>query len=233
MHKKWVILVGIVIALIIIGRVVSGSYLSPKEDVVLEYEPVGPITEDVFVRVTNTSPYPVAPGPLVIHNRQFSMDFLGRYAPGEYELLAEVGDPSVFIASLDGNPAIYEVLEVGLLEPNTSETFTVSAANPDALISYMAMIVPTNDGVVWLNGFPLYGQGGKQQHGGFIPEIVDMGTEQNSPIGSGFEGGQPDPSRGDENLENGTVLRETVYHHPQFYDDPAVSTELVRIDLNS
>ena len=81
--------------------------------------------------------------------------------------------------------------------------------------------------------FPLYGEGGKQQHGGFVAEVLDMGTEQNSPIGSGFDGGQPDHSRGAENIENGVVLRETVRHHPQFYDDPAVSSEIVRIDLNS
>jgi len=43
----------------------------------------------------------------------------------------------------------------------------------------------------------------------------DAGTEENAALGSGFEGGQPDPSRGEENIENGVPTEEPVSMHPQ------------------
>ena len=48
----------------------------------------------------------------------------------------------------------------------------------------------------------------------------DNGSEENEAPGSGFDGGQPDPSRGAENVENGTPTdpQEPVTAHDQITD---------------
>ena len=230
--KKWVIFIIIVLAVSLAAFIFNTVDFS--SDIYLDLSPDGAVVaEDTALRVTNVSGYSVSPGVLVIHNRDFSMNFLGDYAPAVYESLSEVGDPSVVLASLKDLPGVYDVFEISLLEPQQHEVLNVSARDSDALISYMAMIVPTNDGVVWLNSYPLYTPDGNKHFGAVVTEVLDMGTEQNSPLGSGFQGGQPDLSRGAENIENGVSAVETVRHHPQFYDDPAVSTSVVRIDFNS
>jgi hypothetical protein len=51
----------------------------------------------------------------------------------------------------------------------------------------------------------------------FIGSYVnkDAGTEDNQPLGSGLAGGQPDSSKGEENIENGVSTEEPVSPHPQ------------------
>lgn len=234
MHKKWVILLSIVFILIIIGLIVGRFDVSEPSDTPAGSDEVpAVVTEDIFTRITNVSKYPVAPGVLVVHNSDFSMNFFGGYAPAPYEALAETGDPSGVIDSARASQGVYDVLRIDALQPQDSKVLTIPASNPDALLSYMAMIIPTNDGVVLFDRVPLYGEGGSQQIGGFLGEIMDMGTEQNSPIGSGFAGGQPDPSRGNENIDNGVATNDPVDSHLQFYDDPVIFSQVVRIDLNS
>ena len=119
------------------------------------------------------------------------------------------------------------------IEPEDRIYLRIPETAPDAKISYMAMIVETNDGVVWVNHSPLYDDAGNKSSGSFWAEVVDMGTEENAPVGSGFDGGQPDPSRGEENLENGTPTEGgTAEHHLQFYNDQEVSEFLVRYTIN-
>lgn len=230
MYKKWVIFIIVVLIVSLIFVVVRSissssdiisSNFSSEDD---EYR-----IEDAYLRLINVSDYTISPGVLVVHDRNFSMNFLGGYIPTEYESLSEVGDPSAVVASLKNLSGVYDVFEVSLLEPQNDQIFDFFVGDPKALISYMAMIVPTNDGVVWLNSFPLYNESGEQQWGSILAEVLDMGTEENSPIGSGFDGGQPDLSRGAENIGNGTPTSDTVRHHPQFYEDSSI----VRFDLNS
>ena len=148
--------------------------------------------------------------------------------------LLRLAIPGTLISSLKDLPGVYYVFRVSSLRSEGGGvSFTIPPMGPDTLVSYIAMIVPTNDGVVWTDGFPLYNLNGGQQVGGTFAQILDMGTEQNSPIGSGFAGGQPDHSRGTENVTNGVATEEMSDHHPQFYDDPAISESIVRIDLNS
>ena len=236
MYKKWIIFIAAVASISLVAVVVRNVDFSSNVislDFSLDDGYRSDVIGDTTVRLANVSDYTISPGVLVIHNRSFSMNFLGDYIPDEYELLSEVGDPSVVLTSLRDLPGVYDVLEVSLLESGVDQTFNFFVKNSDALVSYMAMIVQTNDGVVWLNSFPLYDENEEQQWGNIFAEVLDMGTEQNSPIGSGFAGGQPDPSRGVKNVDNGVSTTDVVQHHSQFYDDPAVSSSVIRVDLNS
>lgn len=189
------------------------------------------------VKVTNESSYDVSHGVLVLHDDAFSMNYLGVIAPSEYQKLAEVGDPSDLKQALAGEDGVYRVIEVGALGPGTEEMVSLGSLTGDPFpenlsdirASYMGMIVQTNDGVVWVNSVSLdklvyeSGVGDSEEVQMQWAEIIDMGSEENSPIGSGFDGGQPDPSRGAENIDNGVPTEETVSHHTQFYDDPDVT----------
>ena len=235
MHKKWVIFIVVVVIaslIALLSRVVdfSPSAVDPSS----KTDDGGDVTEETVVRITNVSKYAISPGMLVIHGPNFSMNIFRRYVSAEYELLAEVGDPSTLISSLKDLPGVYYAFRVSSLRSEGgSAGFTIPPMGFDTLVSYIAMIVPTNDGVVWTDGFPLYNSNGGQQVGGTFAQILDMGTEQNSPIGSGLAGGQPEYSRGAENVTNGVATKELSDYHPQFYDDPAISESIVRIDLNS
>ena len=184
--------------------------------------------------LSNESEYAISPGVAVVHSDPFLMSFLDTQAPAEYESLAEVGDPSAVIAMMKNNPSVYQVRKVGALEPGEQRTINFAEAPEDAVVSYMAMIVQTNDGVVWLDSFPLHHDEELGEQGDQIwVTMLDMGTEENSPIGSGFAGGQPDPARGAENVDNGTASTNgVVSFHSQFYEDDAISTAIVFAGIN-
>lgn len=190
--------------------------------------------DDHVVGLTNSSEYVVSRGLIVVHSDGFSLNQIGRVASKGYERLAEIGDPSLLIDSIAGNPEVYRVIEVGAVDPNSTLTVPLRDDVPEGLeaeVSYMAMVTATNDGVVWVNGAPLIGAGGERQSDARWVEVLDMGTEENSPVGSGFSGGQPDPERGDENVDNGVSTSEVVSHHKQFYEGE-LSPNILRFDLN-
>lgn len=242
--NKWIIFIIVVIGISVIG---VGTNLVRNYTTTLTTEPIadetGAATQGeprLVVRFTNISEYPVSPGVLVFHNQNFSMNFLGGQAPKEYESFAEVGDPKTVIALIQEDPNVHIVFGAGGVEPRTTQEIVIPLPAvrdyDDARMSYMARVEETNDGVVWLNGHPisaLYDEESSQiQQKRIVTEIIDMGTEQNAPIGSGFSGGQPDPSRGVENIDNGIATSEPVQHHPQFYEDDAVSNEVIQININ-
>ncbi len=241
--NKWIIFIIIVGAITVIGvlvKVVADLTPSSRID--------APVSEETAtnptIQFTNTSEYTIAPGVLVLHNNDFSMNFLGVELPEGYEPLAETGDPSEVISLLRDNSDVAEVLVVEEIPSGVTQYITIprsiidkkeyrSGANA-IVISYMAMILETNDGVVWLNGHPLFNaESGDLQRGSVVTEIIDAGTEKNEPIGSGFAGGQPDPVYGDANRDQGTATAEPVRHHPQFYEDDAVSSEIVEVYLDA
>ncbi|MDE0243601.1 MAG: spondin domain-containing protein [Candidatus Kaiserbacteria bacterium] len=200
-------------------------------------------TSGASVKLKNESEYDISPGLLVLHADSFSMNHIGLVAPPEYESLAEIGDPSALKESIADREDVYRIIDVGHIKPGGEKSVGVGSIDEgmeNVRLTYMAMIVQTNDGVVWLNSVPLSDvmyQGSNSGEADSIntywTEILDIGTELNSPIGSGFPGGQFDPSRGEENVDNGVISGDVVDHHNQFYGDPTVSAYVlgfVRID---
>ena len=243
--NKWIIfiiIVGVAATAGVLFNIVKGGIYTSKINSTSNKEVVQK-KPDPTVRFVNISEYPVSPGVLVLHNNNFSMNFLGAQAPKAYESLAEIGNPSAAINAVKNNSGVDAVFNIPAIGPGATESITIPhsiidntesrVGAGDINMSYMAMITETNDGVVWLNGSPFYDmENGGIQQSSTITEILDMGTEKNTPIGSGFAGGQPDPTRGTENTNNGTPTNEPVQHHPQFYDDETVSDEVVQIDLS-
>ena len=235
--NKWIIFIIIVAAVSLIGILMSvvGNKSSSHEEAIVQPMENVPQKPNQNISFVNTSKYHIAPGVFVLHNPNFSMNFLDETAPKRYEALAEIGDPSGVLIALRENPDVYGAFDIALIEPEGVQSIEIPEGkiNNNTMMSYMAMIVETNDGVVWLNSVPLHTDAGAAQQESVITEILDMGTEKNAPIGSGFTGGQPDLNRDDaENINNGTPTNEPVQHHPQFYEDNTISDEVVRVDLN-
>ena len=140
----------------------------------------------------------------------------GPPAPG-LELLAEVGDPSALIGALNGQL-------IGEIPPGGSATIELVIEN-EVYLSTASMLVATNDSFVGLNSVILW----NEDHSPIESQTIelnayDAGTEANTELGSGFDGGQPDPSRGAENLDNGEATSELIARSDQFSSPQATIT---------
>jgi len=90
---------------------------------------------------------------VVSHKPRVRLFTLGEAASGELESLAEGGDTAPFVAALDGNPDVGDVATGdGVLPPGHSVTLSVAADDDFRRISLAAMLVPTNDAFVALDG---------------------------------------------------------------------------------
>ena len=234
--RTWSTVVVVVLLLII-----TGFYFTQRESSNYSHEDFTitlPEREDRHTLIfTNRSEYVISPGLLVIHRKHNLLNYLEESASPGLELLAETGDPTLLrdeIATLPQQEGVLQMHTIQELAPGESVSITVDEENANAQMSYLGMIVQTNDGLVWLNSLKLYQANGERRGGSVAAELIDAGTEENTPIGSGFAGGQPDPSRGSLNLENGTASVDgVVRHHAQFYADPTKATEFFFVAFNS
>ncbi len=214
--NKWIIfiIVVIVVSVIGVGANLFTNYASSYKVDPTNSETVTQQESDPVIRFANISEYSISPGVLVVHNRDFSMNFLGTRPPKAYESLAEIGDPYATIALLTETSGVSNVFEIAAIEPGTTQEITIPlssirdkegyANTGNTLISYMAKIAETNNGVVWLNGYPPYDAKNNQtQQERILAEIIDIDTNTNKP----------------------------VQHHPEFYKDDAVSDEIVQITV--
>lgn len=158
----------------------------------------------------------ITPGAYLVHGSAGAFWTAGQTAALALERIAEIGDPSEAMAAL-GATAIDAAPARG-----DSVTFMISAT-PGQLLSTAQMLIATNDGFVGVSSLPLFD--------GSTPISVtvdlvawDAGTEQNSALFAGFDGGQPDPSRGADNIENGTATSETIAVSGQFNGAQATLT---------
>lgn len=146
--------------------------------------------------------------PLLVaaHPAELSVFEPGQPASDELEAVAEVGDISALQSTLlsagadvVANPA------AGLLGPGETTTFTLEShgPSPHRRVSLVAMILPTNDGFVALNGARLPRGGRAVTH--YLPGY-DAGTEANDEIrgtGNVDEAGFPVPPPLDPGVGNG------------------------------
>ena len=88
----------------------------------------------------------------------------------------------------------------------------------DPKITIVNMIVQSNDAYSLFSSYSLTDGSGDINELSHFSEVFDNGSEENTEPGSGFEGGQPDPAYGADNLENGeaTEPKDIVVAHPQF-----------------
>lgn len=207
MHKQsgkagiWVILLVIVVVLLV---VFMGD---KKARSINEYR----------VTIENVSEDQVlSPGVYVLHSPEASLNFEGSLAPESLEPLAEYGDHAPFAAFVETVPGVLAVYRVNApIKPGEMSQFVAMIpedAEEPYYLSGLQMAVGTNDGYALVNNLELTGR-----EASINALNYDAGTEENTELLSGFPGGQPDPSRGEENIENGTSTdpRANVTRHPQ------------------
>lgn len=184
---------------------------------VTEEEPEAPQAQTVEVTLKNVDAMqPLAPGVLIVHTSDVNVDFVGQKAPAELEKLAEIGEPAEFAAFVEAVPGVLSVVTTDApILPGEQTTVTLSDVNPDSYLSVLMMAVASNDGYAFVDAVKITDDAGNVVPSTTNAVNLDAGTEENTELGSGFEGGQPDPERGEENIENGVPTDDPVAIHTQ------------------
>jgi len=110
------------------------------------------------------------------HRRPASFFELGAPAGDELSAVAEAGDLGPLTALLEADPQVVDVQNSGgLLGPGDSVTVIVDAAHGAKYISLAAMLLPTNDGFIALDGV----RAGEGRAAVYFSPGYDAGTEAN------------------------------------------------------
>ena len=116
------------------------------------------------VTITNlTSGQPFSPGVLATHDAAVTVWRLGSPASEGIRLIAEDGDNSVAVATLTGQPGIFDVKPVGAPTGcvncpgpfGTSQTIRITARADARRLSLAVMLICTNDGFTGLDDVKL------------------------------------------------------------------------------
>jgi hypothetical protein len=162
------------------------------------------------VMITNQShpPSMMSPGAYLLHLQAGALWQSGQLASPEIERIAEGGDPTEAL-TMPGSGMIGDTPVVG-----DTTSFRVTAA-PGMMLSLAQMLIASNDAFVGVDSLALF-DGTTPRSLMIELTALDAGTEANSALGSGFAGGQPDPSEGAYNLNNGTATNEAISAHTQY-----------------
>ena len=159
-----------------------------------------PQTTTYELTISNVSDtQPLSPGVFIVHTKDASLNFEGKLSPKEFEPLAEYGSNEALKTKLASMAGVVKVLPIDApILPGESKTLSFEA-DSGLFLSGIQMAVGSNDGFALIDSVPLSGKGVVLD-----AQNYDNGTEENQPLGGGFAAGQPDPSRGADNIENGT-----------------------------
>jgi hypothetical protein len=183
---------------------------------------------DYEVTITNITPgQTFTPQLVVTHPEDVQLFEAGFAASESLEILAEGGDTGPLTQDV-ANEA-YDVQTIGgLLLPGESTSIVVSAQPKRGYLSLAAMMIPTNDSFVALNGVKLPRKGSMS----FEAPAYDAGTEINDqscanmpgPRCPGGEGYNPETGEGYIHIGNGfhelgeALEGEPEILSPQMYD---------------
>ncbi|WP_440876118.1 spondin domain-containing protein [Thalassotalea sp. PLHSN55] len=121
------------------------------------------------------------------HTSDVSLFNVGEAASAELQAMAEGGDISGLATMLTTASAdIVENPASGMLMPGTSTTTSLMTADTNTHLSITTMLLPTNDGFVGLNAWPIPTEAGTYT---VMVNAYDAGTEANDEIVNG--GGMP------------------------------------------
>jgi len=139
------------------------------------------MAQDIDVKITNnTNGIYFTPLLISAHTSSTSLFMAGSEASANLQAMAEGGDISGLVSDLDkvnantvANPA------KGLLAPGTSVIAKLSTESTNNTLSVTAMMLPTNDGFVGLNGWKIPTKAGTYT---INVNAYDAGTEANSEL---------------------------------------------------
>ncbi len=206
MKKIWII----IILIVVVGLALTLGDKSEEVAMVAE-------AKTYTVTINNLSEGQVlSPGAYVVHTSEASLNYLGELSPAALEPLAEYGSNADYVEYLKGLGGVLEVVSVDApVLPGQSASFDVTTQADGLLLSGIMMAVGSNDGFALLDAVVLDGTTKTIQAVNY-----DNGSEENNDLLTGFEGGQPDPSQGPLNVENGTATdpQVPVVLHDQLTD---------------
>lgn len=132
---------------------------------------------------------PFAPAGWALHNDSTQAFWGGGLAGPGLESLAEDGDPSALLRSLDLNPGVVATGQSGPTLPGGRQVFQVQASRAArSRLSLATMLVASNDGFYALPeaGLELFdAQGQPLPSRVLTPGLYDAGTEANEALGAG------------------------------------------------
>ena len=136
------------------------------------------------VTVTNlTNGIYYTPILLTAHSGDVSLYTLGEAATPQLQAMAEGGDISGLVEVLNGASAdVVENPAAGLLAPAMSTTAMMDTADGNTYLSVASMMLPTNDGFMALNSWPIPTEPGTYT---VYLNAYDAGTEANDEIVNG------------------------------------------------
>ena len=144
----------------------------------------------------------ITPGAYLVHASPGEFWTGGGSANLGLERIAEIGDPGEAVASLGA-------VALDAAPANGASISFQFVATPGELFSSAQMLIATNDGFIGADSVALFsGDAGRT----FTLNLMayDAGTEENTGLFSGFDGGQPDPVQGAANVDNGTATAEAI-----------------------
>ena len=182
----------------------------------------GATLETYDVTITNLTPgQTFTPQLLVSHTPDISLFEIGQPASMELEILAEGGDTGPMTDAVVNVVSDVDTVP-GLLAPGSTISWTIDAYSDD-VVSMAAMLIPTNDAFVAMNGLSLPEEGSVT----YYVKAYDAGTEENDQNcrnipgpRCGGEGYNGEVSPGDEGFVhvsngfhrlNGNTLRPNTY----------------------
>ncbi|GLX82610.1 spondin domain-containing protein [Thalassotalea eurytherma] len=147
---------------------------------------LSPLTmaQQLEVTVTNlTNGIHYTPLVVTAHTDAVSLFTLGESASAELQAMAEGGDISGLVTVLgDASADVVENPAGGLLAPAASTTAMLDTDDANMYLSVAGMMLPTNDGFVALNSWPIPTEAGTYT---VYLNAYDAGTEANDEIING------------------------------------------------
>ena len=206
MNRTGIIVLIIVIILVVLGFFFynNGGGRDTQE------APEGAVETQEFSAVIENihTDQPLSPGVYVIHTTDASLNFEGSLSPESLEPLAEYGSNEAFASFVQTLDGVVEVITIDApVLPGQADAFTFTVEGErlgELFLSGVQMLVGTNDAYALVDSLSL-ATVAEASEGIVVGGInYDNGTEENEEPGGGFEAGQPDPSQGEANIENGT-----------------------------
>ncbi|QOL25255.1 spondin domain-containing protein [Thalassotalea sp. LPB0316] len=142
------------------------------------------MAQQLEVTVTNlTNGIHYTPLIVAAHDDSVALFSLGQTASAELQAMAEGGDISGLAMALnDASADVVENPAGGLLAPATSTMTSMDTADGNMYLSIAGMMLPTNDGFVALNAWPIPTEAGTYT---VYLNAYDAGTEANDEIING------------------------------------------------
>lgn len=165
-------------------------------------EAADPVTFRVTITNASDPEQILSPGVWLLHDEPGELWARDTMASLAIERIAEIGNPAEAVSALGATT-------IGAAPAAGATVVFELTAEPGDLLSTIQMLVATNDGFVGLQSIALFdGETPLDQ----TIELVayEAGTEENTGLFTGFAGGQPEESRGADNVDNGVATNEPI-----------------------